>query len=112
MITLHKAAGVVEILDTVTAKTAHVIEQFFHFAAGCTLKHSSGSEWQIENDGNSLSVVFDSNTQVDLFEGSVEPVLGWESLGYGRKHPSPTIRTTRTSMGTCTLKTYIQMTST
>jgi hypothetical protein len=107
-ITLDKQLGLINIVDTIGAAHPHLIEQFFHLSADCKVHHLAGSLWRIENSGHSLEIEFDKTTTIDVFEGSTDPILGWESLGYGRKRPSPTIRTTRAGSGTCRLLTFIR----
>jgi hypothetical protein len=107
-ITLDKPSGVITIFDTIESADFHVIEQFFHLSAECTVQRLTESLWQINNNGSVLEIEFDGSTTTDLFQGCTAPIIGWESIGYGRKRPSPTIRTTRECKGTCHLRTVIR----
>ena len=106
---LDKMKGIVEIRDSVEARRTHLVEQFFHLAPECEVFNQAGPIWRVRNGRCVLQVEFDRTAKVELFFGSTDPILGWESPGYGRKHPSPTLRATASMRGSRRLITRIML---
>jgi hypothetical protein len=76
-------------------------------SAECETHNEGGPVWRIVNGDRAISIEFDSAARVELFKGSTNPLLGWESPGYGRKHSSPTFRVTAGDNRSCRLRTRI-----
>jgi hypothetical protein len=106
---LDKMKGIVEIRDSVEARRTHLVEQFFHLAPECAVCNQAGPIWRVRNGRCVLQVEFDRTAKVELLFGSTDPILGWESPGYGRKHPSPTLRATASMRGSRRLITRIML---
>lgn len=67
------------IRDKIESKKEHLIEQFFHFSNECKIRQISQREWQIKNDGKTLSLKMDGRFKTNLVCGSKDPILGWKS---------------------------------
>ncbi len=81
------------VIDLLEAGQEHDYELFLHFAPGNLEVHPDGSACWQGREGGVLDVRLLSpcSARIAVVEGSLNPVQGWVSRGYGEKEPAPTL---------------------
>lgn len=103
-----KAKGVFVIKDFVTAKDKHFIEQFFHLDNKCEVERLKNNCLEIRNGEYYIYLLTGtSDLEFELFKGSSDPIIGWQSSKLGVKYPTWSVRGKRSFKGRISLVTFI-----
>jgi len=90
LIELDKRARRLVIEDSLTMDDEHDVELLFHWAEDCRVDAVEGG-YLIERDGTTLKLTLPANGEVQLYRGSLAPLLGWISRGFDRRAPTSTL---------------------
>ncbi|MBN1354416.1 MAG: alginate lyase family protein [Candidatus Omnitrophica bacterium] len=90
-ICFDKETGIFLIKDKIKARRTHLIEQFFHFSTGCSVKDIDKNTWEVKNNGRTIYLETDRRFNSRLVCGSENPMLGWESKKLDTKHRTNTL---------------------
>ena len=83
------------ILDLLSGKGKHEIEQFFNFDRSDLLIDKNNNIYTMCDDGSSsigFVIINPERLNLDVFKGSVDPIIGWCSSRYGEKHSASVLR--------------------
>jgi hypothetical protein len=107
-ITFDKPARRFAIEDTLETHGRHTIELYFHCSEQCTIE-AAARDCAIGNGSRIVSLKLPRvpNGEVNIYLGSVTPILGWISRRFDEKLPSPTIVWRGTVTGSTVLRTEI-----
>ena len=79
------------IRDDIIAGGKHKIEIFFHLDEHCTVNEVMQNCYLVSLGREKLYIELDRSLQVELFNGSKDPICGWVSRGYHQKLASTTL---------------------
>lgn len=79
--------GSIRIKDQMIASLRHSISIQFHFGVTCRLSKTASNCWRVDYPGGRLQFRMDERLSVKEYFGSQNPIAGWYSNGYHRKHP-------------------------
>lgn len=107
-ITLDKRARRFTIEDTLEMHGRHTVELYFHCSERCGIE-AAPHGYAIGHGSRVilLRLPQSPNCEVNVYRGSVTPILGWISRRFDEKLPSPTIVWRSTVMGNTLLRTEI-----
>ena len=89
-IVLKSALQEIEIQDTLTGKSPHSLNQFFHFHPDCRVERSGPNRYEGHpSTGPKVEFLMDSQASWNLVCGRENDILGWYSREYNQKVPSP-----------------------
>lgn len=108
-IVFHKKEHVIEIIDRLQAQNEHTLEQFFHFDKSCRVKSLPSGGFEVLNQGKAIRLALDRTLTSGIFQGSLEPLSGWQSVRFDIKEACPTIVGKKAFKGNCTLETEIKI---
>jgi len=108
---LDKKKKTVKVIDRISAKKRHLIEQFFHFSSECDLKQIRPGEWEIKNRDIIIGMKTDKRLNIRIDRGSINPIMGWQSKRLDVKAESPTMVGSIEHEGDCELVTLITVRS-
>lgn len=77
--------------DDIMARAQHEIQIFFHFAEHCVVELAGKNAFLVDVGLGMIVVELDPSLQVELFNGSEDPICGWVSRGYHQKQASTTL---------------------
>ncbi|MBM4149927.1 MAG: hypothetical protein FJ224_12925, partial [Lentisphaerae bacterium] len=77
--------------DDILARQRHEIAVVFHLAERCRVTTTGRNRFRIDVGPGTVEIELDSALQVELFQGSEDPLWGWVSRGYHRKEASTTL---------------------
>ncbi len=107
-IVLDKPARRIVIEDTLQMEGAHDVELFLHAHEKCAV--SLGPEGaRLSRGARALDICWPDapGASVQVLHGSVEPIGGWISRAFDRKHPAPSLVWRARIAGKCVLRTEI-----
>ena len=109
-IRFDSASRVLEVVDRLSCRGEHRIERFWHFSESCDVVLDGRAA--ISSDGVvRLRVEVEDDGVGELFRGSLEPISGWVSRGFGRKTPTTTLVFRNTIVESTLLRTRIRVQS-
>lgn len=79
------------IRDEIVARGQHEIKVFFHWAEHCLVRPAGVGRFLVDAGPGTVRIEIDPQLQVELFQGSVDPICGWVSRGYHQKQASTTL---------------------
>jgi len=85
----YRPAHTFLVWDFLTGTGSHTLELFWHIGIDMTRQHNA---FLLNAEGGSLKLEVEGG-MVTTHRGETEPLSGWQSPSYGRKHPATTIRT-------------------
>ena len=88
----NKKNKIFEIKDKIISKKKHRVEQFFHISKECSVENIGHNEWRIDNLDKSIVLKMDEKLEVGLYQGSLNPILGWESNKFDVRDACFTLR--------------------
>jgi len=94
------------ILDEVRAKRQHSVELFFHLDPSCEVRIEGDTHW-ISAEGRQIGLLMDAGVECRIVKGRTDPMLGWQSRGYGQKEPAYSIIGSDTPTGNVRYRTRI-----
>jgi len=97
-----------KIIDELECIKAHNIDIHFHLHPACILE-LDGNVGTITFDRGICCIIFQSDMNISVHEGSTNPLLGWYSVSYDVKLPSKTIRVSGKINGTTTVTTLFRV---
>ncbi len=108
LIELDKRARRVVIEDTLEMAEEHDIELLFHCSEDCSVDAVPDGHL-LSRDGASVKLVLPKNEHsvTEIHAGSVQPIFGWVSREFDRRHPAPTLVWRARLAGTSVLRTEI-----
>ena len=77
--------------DDIMARAQHEIQIFFHFAEHCVVELAGKNAFLVDVGLGMIVIELDPSLQVELFNGSEDPICGWVSRGYHQKQASTTL---------------------
>jgi uncharacterized heparinase superfamily protein len=106
-ITLHKRERVIEVVDEIECRGAHVVELHWHFAEHCDVRLAGERSVQaFFATTHSLQLDCDLG-HASCHRGEARPPLGWVSRQFDRKAPTTTVRFTAAIEGTTRISTRL-----
>ena len=87
------------IRDDIIALKKHEIQIFFHLAEHCVVKPTGKNSFLVDAGAGMAVIELDPSLQVELFNGSEDPICGWVSRGYHQKKAGTTLVGRRTGKG-------------
>jgi hypothetical protein len=91
-ITFEKRARRIVIEDTLDMAGEHDVELFFHWHEDCEVRVEAGAAEVVRDDLRlRLALPAAHGGEARLLRGSLDPLGGWISRRFDRKHPSPTL---------------------
>lgn len=90
--TLHldRRSWVMTVIDELACDGEHDVELFWHFSEQCEVQ-LDGNEATVRRGGIGLKVAMPGQVRCALFRGCEDPPLGWRSLKFDQRFPSPTL---------------------
>ncbi|HYC36433.1 MAG TPA: alginate lyase family protein [Usitatibacter sp.] len=91
-IELDKAARMIRVEDALEMRGEHDVEIFFHCAEDTSVEPILGGV-VLRRGGRTLTLALPTaaGAQVDILQGSTDPIAGWISRRFDEKTPAPTI---------------------
>ena len=80
-----------KIIDSISAKKSHFIEQCFHFSRDCEVVQSGENEFTVKNGDVCIILFLDDKLKSELYKGSFDPIFGWESKRFDVKQETITL---------------------
>jgi len=108
-IIFDKSTRSFRIIDNILTKKDHFLEQCFHFSKDCEVTQNDDTEFTIKNANVSIVMILDKQLKSKLFNGSVDPIFGWESKRFDVKHEIITLVNSCEIKGSCELITQIKV---
>ncbi len=97
--------------DTFVCDKEHDVEIFWHLSERAILRQQPHQNVVAEAGDHAMKFSFSMQTsEVSIIRGAEDPILGWRSLAFNRKHPIPTIRIAFHISGKTTFATKIDLT--
>ncbi len=79
----------------------------FHFYRDCILEKISEKVWEIRNGDKIILLSVDEKLMPQLYSGSLNPILGWQSKHYDVKEETSTLVNSGEFDGNCKFETLI-----
>jgi len=98
-----------QITDEIFAKGRHDIRLVLHFAPNCTIERLDATGFRIACRNGCATLRLDGNFVTEIFQGSLQPPLGWVSNGYHQKQPCPTLVAKANIFGNTTTSCFISL---
>lgn len=107
-ITLDKAARRVAIEDRLEMSGTHEVELLFHCSERCSVEAGAGG-FTIAQGSKAMVLALPQGqaASIQLYRGSLRPLLGWVSRAYDRKEASPTIVWRARLQGICLIRSEL-----
>ena len=107
-IVLDKFTRRITLEDTLQMEGEHEVELFFHCHDACKVTSWPGG-MRLERDGRVVELLWPDNLagKARVLAGSVDPMAGWISRAFDRKHPAPTLVWRARLAGRTVLRTEI-----
>ncbi len=102
-----KAKGVFVIKEFITAKDRHLTEQFFHLDNKCEVERLENNCLEIRSEKYYIYLIGNRGLEFELFRGSLDPIIGWQSSELGVKYPTWSVRGEGNFKGEISLITFI-----
>ncbi|MHC4351646.1 MAG: heparinase II/III family protein [Planctomycetota bacterium] len=97
------------IRDDIIATGRHEIEIFLHLAEHCVVNDTGGNCYQANVGLGVVEIQLDPRFQVEMFNGSEDPISGWVSRGYHQKKASTTFVGRCTSEGSTSFECRVSI---
>ncbi|MGR3302593.1 MAG: alginate lyase family protein [Candidatus Scalindua sp.] len=104
---LDKKHNTIRIVDRISAKDKHMVEQYFHFSRDCVLEKTTEHDWCIKIKDKEISLKVDERLHSNVFRGSLQPISGWQSKRFDVKEETFTIVNSNEFRGNCEFETII-----
>jgi hypothetical protein len=108
-IALDKFTRRITLEDTLQMEGEHEVELFLHCHEGCKVTSWPGG-MRLERDGRALDIRWPDHRagNARVLAASVDPMAGWISRAFDRKHPAPTLLWSARLSGRTMLRTEIE----
>jgi hypothetical protein len=104
-----KTTRTIDVVDEIRCNGAHRVERFWHFSEHCAVE-LAGGRVTARNDTVRLTMdTVESDAQGRLLRGETNPIGGWISRRFGQKEPTATVVFVNDILGTCKLRTRMQV---
>jgi hypothetical protein len=95
------------VIDDIECRKSHELEQFFHFHPDCELERITEHEYRIANHDQIIHIRTDERLGSNLFFGSDDPIMGWNSAIFDVKEKTTTLMNHAAINGTSSFTTEI-----
>ncbi|MEM9172432.1 MAG: alginate lyase family protein [Pseudomonadota bacterium] len=106
-VTLQHAARELQLVDTIDARQTHTLDLYFHCAPDCEVD-IEGITVNLRLHGDTHQLILPSESIVETWRGSEDPIAGWHSPRYHIKEPATTIRARLSVTGEAVLRTVLK----
>jgi len=110
MVSFDRLSGNVSIADEFRGSGRHQVELFFHLHEEAEIAGVTNCKARVHWRGH--EIVFttsDPTSRWEVFRGSENPKLGWRSLSFNQKHPTPTLRIRAEVDGSTIIRTDLRI---
>jgi hypothetical protein len=106
-----KRQRVLSVEDEVDCKGTHLVEQYWHVAAGCTVQLQEGNRLTVSTAQHVISLLTPVGGTVSVARGSRAPLSGWQSRRFGELAECHTVTVTHRISGPWRVVTAIAIQS-